>query len=216
MKILCLVGQNDVQQAKQAFRESLRSADFVEMARLAAGLGAISSFAVMPEFLVIGEPMYQPRIEQLTPAEFVDTIALYQLKADMYRIQGRAGLERAYLDSARTLLEPLVKHRPDEPNFHSRLGLVYAHQGRKTEAVREGEAAVALLPVSREAFRGVNLRAALAMIYATVGMKAEAMDQLEYLLSIPSQISPGLLRHDPRWAALRGEPRFEKLIEGGR
>jgi len=212
MKVLCLVGKNDLQQAKQAFRESVKSADFVQMVRLSAGLGAISSFAVMPDFLVVGDPMYQSKVEQLTPAEFTDTIALYQLKADMYRIQGRAGLERAYLDSARTLLEPLVKHQPDEPNFHSRLGVVYARLGLNAEAVREGQAAVKLLPVNREAFRGANLLAGLAMIYATAGMRSEAIEQLEYLLSIPSQISPGLLQHDPRWAALRGDPRFEKLI----
>jgi hypothetical protein len=50
------------------------------------------------------------------------------------------------------------------------------------------------------------------MIYATVGMPSQAIDLLEHLLSIPSEINTGLLRHDPRWAALRGEPRFEKLI----
>ncbi len=68
--------------------------------------------------------------------------------------------------------------------------------------------------MSREAFRGANLQAALAMIYATVGMPSQAIDELERLLSIPSQVSPALLRHDPRWAVLRGDPRFEKLIAG--
>jgi Flp pilus assembly protein TadD len=137
---------------------------------------------------------------------------LYGLKADMYRIQGLAKLERAYLDSARTILESLAQARPEEANFHARLGLVYARLGRKTEAVREGQTAVKLLPESREAYRGANLRAALAMIYATVGMRSQAIDQLEYLLSIPSEISPGLLRNDPRWAALKGDERFNKLI----
>jgi hypothetical protein len=51
------------------------------------------------------------------------------------------------------------------------------------------------------------------MIYATVGMRSEAIEQLEYLLSIPSEITVGLLRHDPRWAALWGDPRFEKAVE---
>ena len=139
-------------------------------------------------------------------------MGLYGLKAEMYRFQDRAQLERAYLDSARTMLESRVRTQPDEPNFHSRLGLVYARLGLKNEAVREGQTAVKLLPVSREAFRGANLLAALAMIYATVGMRDEAIEQLKYLLSIPSQVSPGLLRDDPRWDMLRGDERFEKLV----
>jgi serine/threonine-protein kinase len=212
MKIHALVAGNDLQQAKQTLREALKSVEFIQIARLAVGLPAIASFAVEPDFLLVGDSTYQSKLEQLTPAEFADPVGLYQLKAHMYRIQARTGLERAYLDSSRTLLESLVRAHPDDAGFHSRLGLVYARLGRKAESVREGRTAVDLLPVSREAFRGANLLAALAMIYATVGMRAEAIDQLEYLLSIPSQISPGLLRHDPRWAALRGDPRFEKIV----
>ena len=216
MKINALVGRNDPEQAKQALREALKSVDFLQIARLAGGVAAIASFAVTPDFLIVGDSTYRSKLEQLTPAEFVDTLRLYQLKANMYRIQGQAGLERAYLDSSRTLLESLVQAHSDDAGFRSQLGLVYARLGRKTEAVREGQAAVKLMPVDREAFRGVNLVAALAMIYATVGMRAEAIDQLEYLLSVPSQITVGLLRHDPRWAPLRGDKRFEKLISGER
>ncbi len=212
MKLQCLMGENSLQQAKQALREALKAVDFVQMSRQAAGAGAIASFAVVPSFLLVGDSMYQPKLERLTLADFVDSVGLYGLKADMYRIQGLAKLERAYLDSARTILESLAQARPEEANFHARLGLVYARLGRKTEAVREGQTAVKLLPESREAYRGANLRAALAMIYATVGMRSQAIDQLEYLLSIPSEISPGLLRNDPRWAALKGDERFNKLI----
>jgi TolB-like protein/Flp pilus assembly protein TadD len=216
MKVQCLVGKDSLPQAKQTLRDGVKAVDFVQMSRLAAGSGAVASFAVSPTFLFVGDSMYQSKLEQLTVAEFTDTIGLYGLKADMYRIQGRARMERAYLDSARTILESLVEAHPEEANFHSRLGLIYAYLGRKSEALREGQAAVKLLPVSREAFRGANLRAALTMIYATVGMRSQASDQLEYLLTIPSQISPGLLRNDPRWAMLRGDERFDKLIGGKR
>jgi eukaryotic-like serine/threonine-protein kinase len=212
LKVHCLVGKGDLQLAKQVLRDGLQAVDFVQMSRLAAGSGAVANFAVAPSFLLVGDSIYQSRLEQLTLAEFTDTVGLYSLKADLYGIQSRARMERAYLDSARTILESLVQAHPDEPNFHSQLGLMYARMGLKTRAVQEGQAAVKLLPVSREAWRGSNLQAALAMIYATVGMRSEAIERLEYLLSIPSQINPGLLRHDPRWGALRGDERFEKLV----
>jgi TolB-like protein/Flp pilus assembly protein TadD len=215
MKIQCLIGLDSLKQAKQALRNALKDVDFVPIARAAAGSGAVASFTVVPSFLLVGDSMYQPKLQQLSVADLGDSVAVYSLKSDMYHMQARASLERAYLDSARTVLENLVKAHAEEANFHSRLGLVYARLGRKDEAVREGETAVKLLPVSREAFRGANLQAGLAMIYATVGMRAQAVEQLEYLLSIPSQINQGLLRNDPRWAMLRGDDRFEKLVKGG-
>jgi serine/threonine-protein kinase len=46
----------------------------------------------------------------------------------------------------------------------------------------------------------------------------KAFDQIEYLLSIPGELSVPLLKLDPVWAPLRGLPRFHKLVEkyGGR
>jgi serine/threonine protein kinase/tetratricopeptide (TPR) repeat protein len=212
LKVQCLIGMDSLESAKQAIRAALRGVDFLEMSRMAAGTGAIANFAVAPSFLFIGDSVVQPRIEALTTADIADTAGLYMLKSELYRLRGRVALDRAYLDSARTVLEAQVKTHPDEANFHARLGLVYANQGRKTDAVREGENAVKLLPVSREAYRGANIQAALAMIYAIVGMRSEAVDQLKYLLSVPSELSVGLLRHDPRWAPLRGDKRFEELL----
>jgi hypothetical protein len=40
-----------------------------------------------------------------------------------------------------------------------------------------------------------------------------ALDQIEYLVSIPSWLSVPLLRLDPRWDPLRSHPRFQKLLE---
>jgi len=199
-------------QARQVLRQALEAVGLVQIGRPAAGVGAISSFASTPRFLLVGDSMYQPKLEQLTAADFADSVGLYSLKSDMYRIEGRTKLERAYLDSARILLEPLTQAHPEEANFHARLGLVYAGLGRKADAVREGQTAVKLLPVSREAYRGPNLRTVLALIYTIVGMPSRAVDELEYVLSVPSEINRGLLRNDPRWAMLRGDQRFEKLI----
>ncbi len=59
--------------------------------------------------------------------------------------------------------------RPDDARYRSALGIAYAGLGRKEDAIREGELAVELLPMSKEAWRGAYRVEDLARIYATVG-----------------------------------------------
>jgi tetratricopeptide (TPR) repeat protein len=197
---------------KQSLGTDIQAVGFAQIARAAVGPYATAGFAISPSFLLTADPAYQPEVERLSLPEVADTIGYYTLKAELYAEQHRAQLERAYLDSARAALEFHSQAQPDEASFHSQLGIIYARLGRKTDAVREGETGVRLLPVSREAWRGANLVTALALIYTIVGQRSDAMDRLEYVLSIPSQISGAALRSDPRWAPLRGEPRFERLV----
>ena len=53
----------------------------------------------------------------------------------------------------------------------------------------------------------------LAYVYTMVNRYGEAIDRLEYLLSIPSDITAPMLAIDPRWDPLRGYPRFQRLVE---
>ena len=51
-------------------------------------------------------------------------------------------------------------------------------------------------------------------IYLLVGEPERALDQLELLLRIPYELSPGWLRIDPTFAPLKGNPRFAQLVAG--
>jgi serine/threonine-protein kinase len=203
-----------IEEARRRLNEALEKAGFMRIARSVTGTGSVSQFAIAPGFLLTADPAHQSQVERLALPEFADSAGYYHLKAELYRARKQARLEAAYLDSARAVLESQVRAQPEEASFHSHLGLTYAYLNRKTDAVREGETAVRLLPVSREAYRGANLMTALALIYATVGRQGDAVDRLQYLLSIPAQITRPLLRADPRWAPLRGDPRFERLVAG--
>jgi hypothetical protein len=69
-------------------------------------------------------------------------------------------------------------------------------------------------PFSRDATVGPYLQHRLARIYLLVGEPEKALDQLEPLLKIPYYLSPGWLKIDPNFAPLRGNPRFERLVNG--
>ncbi len=89
--------------------------------------------------------------------------------------------------------------------------MVHTALGDKEVAIQHGEAAVALLPSTLDAYDGPVLATNLAAIYAQVGEKERALDLLTSLRGVPMAATPGTLRVERSWDALRGEPRFEKL-----
>jgi hypothetical protein len=107
-----------------------------------------------------------------------------------------------------------IREMPADPQMHVLHGLALAYGGRKELAVEEGTRGVALLPVSRDAETGAYLQHQLARIYLLVGEPEKALDQLEPLLQMPYFLSPGWLKVDPTFAALKGNPRYEKLVAG--
>ena len=67
---------------------------------------------------------------------------------------------------------------------------------------------------AQDAYTGPYIQHQLVRIYILVGEPEKALDQLEPLLKMPYYLSPGWLRIDPTFAPLRGNPRFERLVNG--
>ncbi|MCH8316177.1 MAG: hypothetical protein IIA64_09410 [Planctomycetes bacterium] len=125
----------------------------------------------------------------------------------------RPQLARADYETARALLETKLQEQPQDERLHSSLGIAYAGLGQVEEAIREGKMGVELMPVSKSALEGVYRVEDLARIYVMVGEYDAAIDQLEFLLSHPGDLSIALLRLDPRWKPLWDHPRFQELVE---
>ena len=70
-----------------------------------------------------------------------------------------------------------------------------------------------LLPISRDAYGGAYIQHQLVRVYILVGEHEKALDSLEPLLKVPYYLTPGWLAIDPTFDALRGNPRFERLLE---
>ncbi len=70
-----------------------------------------------------------------------------------------------------------------------------------------------LKPICQNRLMAGHDHTPLGSEWATTGREM-AINQIESLLSIPSELSIDLLRLDPAWALLRDYPRFKRLLEG--
>jgi TolB-like protein/cytochrome c-type biogenesis protein CcmH/NrfG len=136
------------------------------------------------------------------------------VRGSTYYLRGDRARARVYADSARLGFEETLKATPDDPQRLVFLGLALAYLGQKEQAIKAGERAVALDPASRDGLAGAYIQHQLARIYIVAREPGKALDQLEPLLKIPYFLSPGWLRIDPTFAPLKGNPRFERLVNG--
>ncbi len=144
----------------------------------------------------------------------VDSAYYYLAKAQVTSHLGTSQTALALYDSARAVLEGRIQRAPGQFAPHSALGVAYAGLGRKEEAIQAGQRGMELLPLSLDAVTGAERVRDLARIYVMVGEYEAAIDQLEYLLSIPSSFSTNLIRVDPFWDPLASSPRFQRLLVG--
>jgi serine/threonine protein kinase/Flp pilus assembly protein TadD len=128
-------------------------------------------------------------------------------------VRGDESRARAAFESAQKELTEKVHSQPNYAAALCALGVVDALLGNKEDAIREGERAVELTPVSRNAIEGATLVRYLAVIYAWAGEKDRAVLRLAETTRLPaSHISYGYLRLHPLWDPLRGDPRFEAIV----
>jgi TolB-like protein/Tfp pilus assembly protein PilF len=128
------------------------------------------------------------------------------------RARGDASGARAAFTAARTEVEKTMREQADYAQGITVLGLIDAGLGRKVDAIREGERAVALVPVSKDAIDGPDLMLNLAVIYAWTGEKDLALKLLAEATQLPSTLNYGWIRLHPDLDPLRGDPRFEKIV----
>ena len=80
-------------------------------------------------------------------------------------------------------------------------------------AAQEAQHAIDLMPISKDIYDGVLVLEALAQVYTWSGDRDHAIELLQKLLTMPGYTNYGRLKLHPLWDPLRGDPRFEKLLE---
>jgi TolB-like protein/Tfp pilus assembly protein PilF len=122
-------------------------------------------------------------------------------------------------ETARPILEDLVKKSLQDGIRHGQLGFLYALMGRKEDALREGQLGTELTPVSKDIINGGTVQGFLALIYARNGDADHAIQLIERLLVTPfavdycdDSITLSDLRTRWEWDLLRNDPRFQKIL----
>jgi serine/threonine-protein kinase len=135
------------------------------------------------------------------------------LLARMTKDEARA---RTAFEAARAQQEKIVQAQPDYGPALCVLGLIDAALGRKDLALDEGRRAIALTPVEKDVNNGSRVLQYFAITAAWAREKELALQQLEAGLRAPDasqMLSYGALKLLPFWDPLRGDPRFEKIVE---
>ncbi len=115
--------------------------------------------------------------------------------------------------AARERVASAVRDQPEDGKPLIVLAQIDAVLGRKEDALREGERAIELIPVTKDALIGNALLDQLAGVYAQAGETDRAFNLLGKVIKIPFGVTYGSLKLDAVWDPLRRDPRFDKIVE---
>jgi serine/threonine protein kinase/tetratricopeptide (TPR) repeat protein len=155
------------------------------------------------------------QLEGELPHNFADQLQYVPftlLRGQVEALAGQPDQARRAFGAARLELEQKISEEPEDPRFHSSLGIAYAGLGFPREAVREARLACELPPASKDALKALWRVKDLALVYTMTGQAKEAIGQLDDLLGRSGEMTPHILRLDPRWSPLRSDPRFQALL----
>ena len=132
--------------------------------------------------------------------------------AQVYEDMGRRSEASTRYAAALAELERRQRQAPDDYQIEAAMGLAAAGLGRADEAIRHGQRAVELLPVTKDAAEGPLYLFVLAQIQSRVGQQTAAFATLDRMFSTPGFYNEWWVARDPGLAALRAHPSYRQHL----
>jgi serine/threonine-protein kinase len=198
------VNRGDLAGARGAIRAAVQRG--VSLPELAANL------AGNEERAWVLEDADQRLVLRLTPSAFGDERDWWaQSLATLAWQRGDTALARAYADSAIAPTREVIARTGQVSQQDALLGVMLAYLGRATDArtalARARDANVSAAQQSYILL--LTARAELAL-----GNRGAALDALERLAATRPPELPGMLRVEPSFSSLKGDPRYERMAQG--
>ncbi len=133
-------------------------------------------------------------------------------EAMIARAKGDSAGAIAAFSNARKILEQRLAIKPEDARTIAVLAQVDAGLGRKELAIQEAQHAVDLMPVSKDVYDGALVLEGLAQVYTWTNEPDRAIELLQKLAAMPDYVNYARLKLHPMWNPLRGDPRFEKIV----
>jgi tetratricopeptide (TPR) repeat protein len=128
------------------------------------------------------------------------------------RAKGDSARATAAFRECREILAQRLIIKPEHARTIAVLAQVDAGLGQKDLAIQEAQHAIDLMPISKDIYDGALVLEGLAQVYTWSGDRDRAIELLQKLVTMPGYINYGRLKLHPLWSPLRGDPRFEKIV----
>ena len=129
------------------------------------------------------------------------------------RAKGDSAGATAAFRQCREILAQRLIIKPEHARTIAVLAQVDAGLGQKDLAFREAQHAIDLMPISKDIYDGALVLEGLAQVYTWTGDRDRAIELVQKLLSMPGYTNYARLKFHPLWSPLRGDPRFEKIVQ---
>jgi TolB-like protein/tRNA A-37 threonylcarbamoyl transferase component Bud32 len=200
------IANNDLDGAKRAIAELSKHVPVTEL---------VAYFAGYHEMAWVLSAEQRQLLYRMTPASFDDDRAWWgQALSTAAFQQGERARAAAWADSSLAVARQQVDAAPDDAQLRILNAASLAIVGKKAEALREAEIAIA----DTTGLDSDNIPYVLHQYVRTLlaaNERERAIDVLSELLQRQYYVTPGYLKSDPMFRPLDGNPRFERLANRG-